>query len=123
MEFYRVEANEAVDVIRHLSTNSLWEFGIRRVLYGYRVCLIKVGGSSYSFDYCASSKELFLPMLFITLKIYLEKISEDVREVELESRMPQWEIRPIIYDRCWEELQMMAFEKVLWPMEVLRSKK
>lgn len=109
MKFTKIDPNENFDILRYVSENEKWEFGIRRVLFGVRICGNPVGDWCYSFDYCAGDDEVFALALFATIAKILEKYPENVTVKQIQQDFPNYEIKPINRDPyCWKRLQEIS---------------
>lgn len=110
MRFCATEQNEVIDVMRFLSEEGVWEFGIRRVIFGWRVALSQIGDCCYTLDYCAGGDFGFAMVLLATIAKILESYPESVRIRQIQDAFPRYERRPINLDPCWTKLHEMAWE-------------
>lgn len=109
MKFTKTEPNIDFDILRCVSETGKWEFGIRRMLYGVRICGNPVGNGAYTLDYCAGDDEVFALTLFATVATILEDYAEDVTTQQIKRDFPAFEIKPVNRDPyCWKRLQEMA---------------
>lgn len=93
------------DVLRLESENHVWEIGVRRVLYGYRVCMNRIDADCYLIDYCCGSDSaLLLQTLAMVAKI-LEDIPEDATDKYISSISPYNQVKPVNKDSVWSYLQ------------------
>lgn len=103
-------------VVWQSQPKGILKIGVWPVLFGVRVIAWREGSFGRSVDYCAGSDETFLVELLYTIKAILSKCPEDVSEVQVESMMPPWEVRPISKDpACWSALQRLAHADSLQP--------
>ncbi len=109
MNFSRTEPDENFDILRCLSEEGKWEFGVRQMLFGVRICGNPVGDGCYTFDYCAGNDMVFALQLFATVARILDLYPEDATPRQIQRDFPKYEIKPINRDPySWERLQEMA---------------
>lgn len=109
MKFTKTEPNEVFDAFRCISTNGKWEAGCRRMLFGIRVGLSRIGDCCYTLDYCSGDDPAFTLQLMATLIQILQQYSEDITPVQIQRDFPRYEVKPINRDpHCWQRLQEMA---------------
>lgn len=105
---HKLEPDANLNLLRFGSEEGKWEMGIRRMMFGFRVSLNKVGEPWYTLDYCASDDQAFLFELLVMLTILLDRYPEDVTEQHLQKDFPRYEFKPIKYDSAWGKLYKMA---------------
>lgn len=108
MKFIEAPVSKNFDVYRMLSYTGQWEIGIRRMIFGFRVCGNRVGGWSHAFDYCAGANAAFLAELLATMIAVMSHLPEEISDQEVVELLPSWQVRPIDQDPCWEKLQELA---------------
>lgn len=109
MRFTKALANENFDVLRCVSENSVWELGIRSVLFGIRICANPVGDDCYWLGYCAGDDFGFALVLLATVAKILEQYPENTDPQQIKLDFPKYDIKPINRDPyCWRRLQEMA---------------
>jgi len=109
MKFTKAEPNEDFAIARWLSVSGRWELGFRRMLFGVRVSLAKVGAGGCCIDYCAADDKGFALILLATVVQILERYPEEVSDLQLRQDFPTYDIKPINKDpQCWARLQAMA---------------
>lgn len=109
MKFTKTEPNDVFDAFRCISLKGKWEFGCRRMLFGVRVGLSRIGDDSYTLDYCSGDNPEFTLTLIATMLKILERYPEDIAPLKLSQDFPKYEIKPIDRDpTCWKRLEEMA---------------
>ena len=111
MNFMKAEDTENY-MERRVSENGVWEFGIRPVLFGYRVAFGPNNTCFYSYDYCCADKPDLLKATHHALLRILESFPEEATEHEILAELPEWNRRPIDQDDCFENLLKLYKEKV-----------
>lgn len=97
------------DVLRLVSQTGRWEFGLRRVIYGVRVCAGIVDSGGYSVDYCAGADAGQIVLLRVVVQQILEGQPEAVTPRELTALLPSWTVRPMFRDTaCMDALVRLA---------------
>ena len=115
MKFTKTEPDENFDILRCVSENNKWEIGMRRMLFGVRICGNPVGDCCYAFDYCAADDQIFAIELFATVVNILEKYPETTTARQLQDNFPRYEVKPINRDPyCWKRLQEMAIDAIAY---------
>lgn len=115
MTFERAEPNENYDVERWVSKGGHWELGKLRVMFGVRVRLGTVGGYGVMLDLCAGAdRQLQDDVLRVCMAILLP-VPDDARESDIAELFPcrASRVKPIDLDRCWRDMQQLAYETVL----------
>lgn len=105
----RLEPTESLPVLRMQSEQGIWELGMRQMMFGVRVSLMRTQDFWYTLDYCAADDEAFLLQLYVVISLALESFSEDVDPNVISRQFPRFQFKPIKYDRCWGELYFMAY--------------
>jgi hypothetical protein len=109
MQFpHTMPKNENFDVLRSHSQNHVWELGIRRVMFGFRVCLSRVGDSWYEIDYCCGDDPVLLAVTWSMVSKILESIPEEATGKEVFKTFPYGEFKPIDRDPILAYLQKKA---------------
>jgi hypothetical protein len=93
---------------RWVSTGGKWEIGFTRMMFGVRIRVGRVGSLCVDLDYCAGADVRFQEELMRVVMTILIPVSEEVTCRQLSDIFPDYEVRPIIKDKCWIQLQQMA---------------
>ena len=105
MNFTQTEPDEAYPIKRMVSESGSWEFGIRAMIFGYRVAAGVVGEQTYSIDYCCAADGVWLIRVAATVLAILEALPESTSSQEAEAIFPRQQSKPMVNDpECWEKL-------------------
>jgi hypothetical protein len=108
MNFTQTEPDINYPVKRMLSENGVWEFGIRRMIFGYRVSAGVVGEESYSIDYCCADDLGWLIQVAAIVLAILESLPETTPSREAEKLFPRQWTKPMVNDpECWAGLMQL----------------
>ena len=115
MTFERAEPNENYDVERWVSKGGHWELGKYRVMFGVRVRLGIKDGYGVMLDLCAgANRQLQDDVLRVVMAILLP-VPDDADEGDIAELFPcrASKVKPLDLDRCWADMQQLAYETVL----------
>ena len=108
MIFTAAPLNENFDLGHWVSETGSWDFGLRRVLYGVRICASK-GEEYFVVDYCAGADAGHITFIRSLVQAILEGLPESVTAGAVEQLMPKWTRRPIHKDQdCLDALILLA---------------
>lgn len=100
--------------MRWVSENGIWEFGLRRMIFGVRVSanLVDAPWGEYAMmDYCAGAKPRDISRLCRLGRTILEGQPESITGQELRAMLPGYAVRPVVKDEaCMTALTRLAAE-------------
>jgi hypothetical protein len=90
---------ESYSMLRLESAEGQWEMGIYPTLYGTRVACGRIGSQLYlKGGYCCGTDSLLLMEVTVAIASILSTYPESATTHEVESYLPQWNLRPINLD-------------------------
>jgi len=105
MNFIRSDPDESYPINHILSENGVWEFGIRTVLFGFRVSAGVVGEGCYSIDYCCADDAAWLIQVAAIVFAILEMLPESTPSWEAEKLFSRQQRKLMVNDpECWDQL-------------------
>jgi len=114
MKIREVEVNENYPIRRFQSEGGLWEWGIRPMLFGFRVTIGQcespvLGVATIEADYCCGP-ELTSAMLWLGfISAILHQLPEEITAPELNRLFPKQRIKPLYEDPdCRAALEELA---------------
>jgi len=108
MNFTQTAPDENYPIKRMISENGRWEFGIRAMIFGYRVSAGVVGEQTYSIDYCCADDPVWLISVTAIVLAILEALPESISSHEAEKLFPRQWMKPMVNDpECWEGLAQL----------------
>ena len=116
MKLTKTETTSAYPHLRCVSENGVWEMGIAPITLfgGHRIAAEQIGSQCYEINYCAGTdKEFALQLLAVVFQI-MECLPEDVMPGDFRKTFPDYTVKPINLDPCWQKLNEL--------LEELRSK-
>lgn len=109
MRFTETNPNENYDVMRYVSENGVWEMGVYRVIFGYRVGAGLATSGCREVVYCAGANPEHVHEIRDLVRDILQAFPESERGHRISALLPSFEIKPIHKDAtCVPELRRLA---------------
>jgi hypothetical protein len=114
MEFKHINQAkfDECELVAYHSTGDRYRIGIRRMLFGFRVFVDKIGDRVYLADYCCATDEIYIFLVFHLLANILNGIDEDTQSYLVERSFPKQQFKPIKNDLpCFLALNKLAMKQ------------
>jgi hypothetical protein len=92
----------------YITDNGRWKIAIKPVIFGWRAVAYEADSVGCVADYCAGDRAIFAIEIAATLKAIFTCLPDGVTEAEIGKILPEWDVRPIDRDSCWEQLQALS---------------
>lgn len=109
MIFRTVAPDENFDLLKLESAEGRWHLGLRRMLFGVRVCGNPAGEMFYTFDYCAGPVAQDIAQLLAVMRRIMWALPESAQDADVARILPGYDVRPVLRDaRCMASLYALA---------------
>jgi hypothetical protein len=113
MDLYLAEPNLDYSILRLESQKSNWEMGIYPTLYGTRVSCGRIGSQLYlKGGYCCGTSPTLLMEATLCISTILSSFPELATMHDVESVLPDWNLRPINLDDGIDKLRTVFQERL-----------